>query len=118
MLRSFRKTRRPSLYRRFETLVDPFAEDGRDTPPDRIWPYIRTHLRPYHRLLPLIGAAGIIVALAETWLTYYGGRLIDLMTEEGILGEHRGSKSREILITLADWEEAHGESFEQAETVE
>jgi S-DNA-T family DNA segregation ATPase FtsK/SpoIIIE len=35
-------------------------------------------------------------------------RLIDLMTEEGILGEHRGSKSREIMITLADWEEAHG----------
>jgi len=35
-------------------------------------------------------------------------RLIDLMTEEGVLGEHRGSKSREILLTLADWEEIQG----------
>ena len=71
------------MYRFFENLVDPFADSGRDTPPDRIWPYIKTHLKPYHRLLPVIGTAGIIVALAETWLTYYGGRLIDLMTAEG-----------------------------------
>jgi DNA segregation ATPase FtsK/SpoIIIE, S-DNA-T family len=35
-------------------------------------------------------------------------RLIDLMTENGILGDHRGSKSREILLTLEDWEEQHG----------
>ncbi|MCB9914691.1 MAG: DNA translocase FtsK [Planctomycetes bacterium] len=34
-------------------------------------------------------------------------RLIDLMTEEGILGEHRGSKVREILITLEDWDAMH-----------
>lgn len=36
-------------------------------------------------------------------------RLIDLMSEYGILGEHRGSKSREILMTLEDWEAQHGE---------
>ncbi|MDP6538883.1 MAG: DNA translocase FtsK 4TM domain-containing protein [Planctomycetota bacterium] len=35
-------------------------------------------------------------------------RLIDLMTEEGILGEHRGSKSREIMISLEDWEAQNG----------
>jgi S-DNA-T family DNA segregation ATPase FtsK/SpoIIIE len=35
-------------------------------------------------------------------------RLIDQMTEEGILGDHRGSKSREIMITLDDWEEQTG----------
>ena len=34
-------------------------------------------------------------------------RLIDLMTEEGILGDHRGSKSREILISLEDWDAMH-----------
>jgi S-DNA-T family DNA segregation ATPase FtsK/SpoIIIE len=32
-------------------------------------------------------------------------RLIDQMTDAGIVGEHRGSKSREILMTLDDWEE-------------
>jgi len=35
-------------------------------------------------------------------------RLIDIMTEQGIVGPHKGSKSREILMTLEDWEEAHG----------
>lgn len=35
-------------------------------------------------------------------------RLVDLMTEAGILGDHKGSKSREILITIEDWEEMHG----------
>lgn len=32
-------------------------------------------------------------------------RLIDQMTDAGILGEHQGSKSREIHMTLEDWEE-------------
>ena len=32
-------------------------------------------------------------------------RLIDQMTDAGILGSHRGSKSREILMSLEDWEE-------------
>jgi Cdc6-like AAA superfamily ATPase len=35
-------------------------------------------------------------------------RLIDLMGMEGILGEHKGSKARELLMTLEDWEEMHG----------
>jgi DNA segregation ATPase FtsK/SpoIIIE-like protein len=35
-------------------------------------------------------------------------RLVDLMTEAGILGTHKGSKSREVLLTLEDWEEMHG----------
>jgi S-DNA-T family DNA segregation ATPase FtsK/SpoIIIE len=35
-------------------------------------------------------------------------RLIDIMTEHGIVGPHKGSKSREILVTLEDWEKLHG----------
>jgi hypothetical protein len=27
------------------------------------------------------------------------------MTSEGIVGEHKGSKAREVLISLEDWEE-------------
>ena len=33
-------------------------------------------------------------------------RLIDLMTDAGIVGDHKGSKAREILVTLEDWEAA------------
>jgi DNA segregation ATPase FtsK/SpoIIIE, S-DNA-T family len=35
-------------------------------------------------------------------------RLIDIMTERGIVGPYRGSKVREIMITLDQWEEMHG----------
>ncbi len=37
-------------------------------------------------------------------------RLIDLMTERGVLGPHKGSKVRDILVTLEQWEELHGAS--------
>ncbi len=40
-------------------------------------------------------------------------RLIDMMTEEGILGPHIGSKSREILVTLEDWDAAHPDPMTQ-----
>ncbi|MDB4489514.1 hypothetical protein N9243_00925, partial [bacterium] len=32
-------------------------------------------------------------------------RLIDQMSDAGILGPHKGSKAREIFMTLEDWEE-------------
>ena len=35
-------------------------------------------------------------------------RLIDMMTDAGIVGPYKGSKVREILMSLEDWEEAHG----------
>ena len=31
-------------------------------------------------------------------------RLIDIMTEQGVVGPHTGSKAREILLTLEEWE--------------
>ena len=41
-------------------------------------------------------------------------RLIDIMTEQGIVGPHKGSKSRELMMTLEDWEEMHGASKSHA----
>jgi len=32
-------------------------------------------------------------------------RLLDMMTEAGIVSEHKGSKAREVLMTLEDWDE-------------
>ena len=42
-------------------------------------------------------------------------RLIDLMTDAGIVGAHKGSKAREINMTLDDYEEAYGASLGQGE---
>jgi S-DNA-T family DNA segregation ATPase FtsK/SpoIIIE len=35
-------------------------------------------------------------------------RLIDFMSEDGIVGSYAGSQAREVLITLADWERMQG----------
>jgi S-DNA-T family DNA segregation ATPase FtsK/SpoIIIE len=32
-----------------------------------------------------------------------GSRLIDLMAQEGVLGEYRGSQAREVIMTLDEW---------------
>jgi S-DNA-T family DNA segregation ATPase FtsK/SpoIIIE len=31
-------------------------------------------------------------------------RLIDVMAMDGLVGEYKGSKAREVLMTLEDWE--------------
>jgi len=36
------------------------------------------------------------------------GRLIDMMEKDGIIGPFKGSKSRDILTTLDEWEKSHG----------
>ena len=41
-------------------------------------------------------------------------RLLDMMGEAGIVSDHKGSKAREVLMTLEQWEEQHGASLNQA----
>jgi len=36
-------------------------------------------------------------------------RLIDLMGEDGLLGDHKGSQAREVLLTLEEWQERLGQ---------
>jgi S-DNA-T family DNA segregation ATPase FtsK/SpoIIIE len=35
-------------------------------------------------------------------------RMIDLMAEDGIVGSYKGSKAREVLLTLEEWEARSG----------
>ncbi|HVS09568.1 MAG TPA: DNA translocase FtsK, partial [Planctomycetota bacterium] len=35
-------------------------------------------------------------------------RLLDMMGEAGIVSDHKGSKAREVLLSLEQWEEEHG----------
>jgi S-DNA-T family DNA segregation ATPase FtsK/SpoIIIE len=37
-------------------------------------------------------------------------RLLDMMGEAGIVSDHKGSKAREVLMTLEQWEDMHGPS--------
>ncbi|MEL6677202.1 MAG: ABC transporter ATP-binding protein [Pseudomonadota bacterium] len=69
------------MLRYFENLVDPYtpyAED--DTPPNRVWPLLRTFLHPFRRVVALNLVTSFGVAASEVALIYYLGRLIDLLT--------------------------------------
>jgi ATP-binding cassette, subfamily B, multidrug efflux pump len=70
-------------FRRFERLVDPFASVPAGTPPDRLWPFLKEALWPYRRVIAMLFVTGLAVALMETGLIFYSGRVIDLMAEAG-----------------------------------
>jgi len=71
------------MFRYFENLIDPYADYEARTPPKALWPYFKMHLEPYRRLLPWMIGVGLIVALMESGLIFYSGRVIDLMETSG-----------------------------------
>jgi ATP-binding cassette subfamily B multidrug efflux pump len=71
------------MFRKFENLINPFAPFAADTPPSELWSYIRTQLKPFQKWLPWLALTGFIVAVMESALVFYSGRLIDLMTDAG-----------------------------------
>lgn len=71
------------MFRFFESRVDPFADPPAGPPPSTVGGFIRSQLTPYRRWLPWLALTGFIVALTETALIFYSGRLIDLMAASG-----------------------------------
>lgn len=69
------------MFRLFETLVDPYCDyPPEDTPPNRLWPFMRTYAQPFRKVFRLTAIMAIIVAAVEVWLIYYMGHLVDLLT--------------------------------------
>ena len=67
------------LFRFFENLVDPFAPHDPATPPATVWAYLRSQYGNFRRWMIWMAVTGVIVALIETGLIFYSGRVIDLM---------------------------------------
>ncbi len=67
------------MFRFFENLVDPFRSFDASTPPNSLWPYLRSQFAPFKRLMAWMAATGILVAIVETGLIFYTGRIIDLL---------------------------------------
>ena len=65
------------MYSYFESLVNPYADRAVDTPPSKIWPFIKSELQPFRRFIPLMLLTALGVAVMETWLISYSGRVID-----------------------------------------
>ena len=71
------------MFRFFENLVNPFQKFSAVTPPKELWPYMKSHFGPYYKLMVWMALLGATVALMETGLIFYSGRVIDLMEITG-----------------------------------
>ena len=68
------------MFRFFESLVDPYAPYAEtDTPPTRLWPFLRDYLRPAFRVMGWTILAVLAVAVIEIWLIWYVGRIVDVL---------------------------------------
>jgi ATP-binding cassette subfamily B multidrug efflux pump len=70
------------MFRFFEGLVDPYVTyKETDTPPQRLYPFLRAYAEPFIRVFWLTGIASVIIAIVEIWLLAYLGRLVDILTQ-------------------------------------
>ncbi|MEL7465794.1 MAG: ABC transporter ATP-binding protein [Pseudomonadota bacterium] len=80
------------MLRFFENLVDPYQDYDADAPPPRkLLPFLMVYLRPFRRVAVLITLFTAVVAAIEIGLIWYGGRIVDILTEAGperLFAEH------------------------------
>jgi ATP-binding cassette subfamily B multidrug efflux pump len=68
------------MFRFFENLVDPYTSyTEKDSPPRKLWPFMRDYCVPFKGVFILTGVMSIVVAAIEIGLIYYMGRIVDLL---------------------------------------
>ncbi|PZQ97724.1 MAG: multidrug ABC transporter ATP-binding protein [Cereibacter sphaeroides] len=68
------------MFRFFEGLVDPYlAYEQTDTPPRRLWPFLKEYMLPFRAVFAITGFLAVIIAAADVALLWYVGRLVDLL---------------------------------------
>ncbi|KIC18247.1 MULTISPECIES: ABC transporter ATP-binding protein [unclassified Leisingera] len=69
------------MFRYFENLIDPYcAYPEVNTPPTRLWPFLRDYSKPFKTIFVLTALMSVVVAGIEVGLIYYMGRIVDLMS--------------------------------------
>jgi ATP-binding cassette subfamily B multidrug efflux pump len=68
------------MFRFFETLVDPYVDyPETDTPPSRLWPFLKDYAQPFRAVLLVTALLKIAVAGVEILLVWYVARIVDLL---------------------------------------
>lgn len=79
------------MYKFFENLINPFARFREETPPGTLWAYLKTQYGPFRKYMGFMALSGVTVALMETGLIFYSGRVIDLLaanSPDTLLAQH------------------------------
>ncbi|WP_417586747.1 ABC transporter ATP-binding protein [Pararhodobacter oceanensis] len=75
------------MYKFFENLVDPYTDYvEEDTPPRRLWPFLRRYMVPFRKVFIVTGIFSVITAFVEIGFLWYLGRVVDLLEASGIDG--------------------------------
>ena len=70
------------MFRFFENLVDPYTPyQETDTPPQRLWPFLREYVRPFRWVFAAATLGKVMVAVMEVALIWYVGRMVDLLAQ-------------------------------------
>ena len=70
------------MLRFFENLVDPYGPyDQTDTPPRKLWPYLKDYIRPFTKVFWATGFFSILNAVFDVALIWYVGRVVDYLVE-------------------------------------
>ncbi|MFN3937586.1 MAG: ABC transporter ATP-binding protein [Gemmobacter sp.] len=89
------------MFRFFENLVDPYAPYREsDTPPNRLWPFLRGYMQPFRGVFAATAAVSVIVAAGDVALIWYVGRLVDLFSESAP-GTFWSAYGAEVLLVAA-----------------
>ncbi|MGR3494521.1 ABC transporter ATP-binding protein [Citreimonas sp.] len=69
------------MFRRFETLVDPYVDyPETDRPPRRLWPFMLDYARPFKAVFIVAGVLSVIVAAVELGLIWAMGWVVDILS--------------------------------------
>lgn len=89
------------MFRFFEGLVDPYVKyKESDTPPKRLYPFLREYAEPFMRVFWLTGLVSVVIAVIEIWLISYLGRLIDILSTGTPVQVWAQSGTEFILVAL------------------
>ena len=90
------------MFRFFEGLVDPYRPYVHsDTPPRRLWPFLKEYIQPFHGVFAVTAALSIIAASADVALIWYVGRMVDLLANGGPQEVWASHGAEIILVGLA-----------------
>ena len=86
------------MFKFFEGLVDPYISYPQtDTPPRKLWPFLRDYVRPFQSVFAITGILSIIAAAADVGLIWYVGRLVDILAN-GAPAEVWAAHGTEIIL--------------------
>ena len=68
------------MFRYFENLIDPYCEYTQtDTPPTKLWPFLRGYCRPFYGVLVLMTVTEISIAALELGVIFGVGWFVDVI---------------------------------------